>query len=190
MVGEIVSRIIAFQNGFVFERYRAACSPRSAVSSDFIHFAVSGSSTDANPSKYARETVLNCTGVSYVPIFATAAARCTTALSLIGKDAWPDGPVAIISTFTGTFSLAATATNCTFPSFNSTWPPSFSENPQAILSQCFSTANFIPSSPPASSSASERKIRSRVNRIPDRFTAMNTARFAMVMPLSSIAPRP
>ena len=40
-------------------------------------------------------------------------------------------------------------------------PPSFSANPAAILSQCFSTANFIPSAPPSSSSPSARRITSR-----------------------------
>ena len=92
-----------------------------------------------------RVTELNCTGVSYAAIFAIAAARCATGLSLRGTEACPEVPVAITSTFTAS-PFRSPGRRCTGfcrPSAT-TWPPSLSAKPEAILSQCFSTANFIP----------------------------------------------
>jgi len=51
MVGEMVSRIMAFHMGLASARTRVACSPRSGVSIERIHLAISGSSSGAIPSK-------------------------------------------------------------------------------------------------------------------------------------------
>ena len=92
--------------------------------------------------------------------------------------------------FPATFSLACTPTYCTFPFFRKTFPPSLIENPAANLSQYFAIRILMFASPPFSSSAVARKITSRVKRGFARFSAMNAAKFAASIPLSSIAPRP
>jgi len=62
IVGAIVSRSMAFQSGLVFESTLCACSPRSDVSSDRIHFPTSSSSSGASPSKYLLTIAVKCTG--------------------------------------------------------------------------------------------------------------------------------
>ena len=161
MVGAIVSRIIAFQSGLTSDTTRCACSPRSGVSIERIHFAISSSSSGAMPSKYRRTIAVKCTGAEYVPIFAMAAAKCTTGLSFVGCDAWPEVPRAITATFADTFSLACTPMYWTLPFFMKTLPPSLMANPAANLSQYFAMSVRMLASPLPSSSAVARKITSR-----------------------------
>ena len=53
---------IALHAGFASEITRAACSPRSDVSSERIHFPTSSSTSGASPSKYRRVTAVKCGG--------------------------------------------------------------------------------------------------------------------------------
>jgi hypothetical protein len=46
----------------------------------------------ASFSKYVRVVSLSQMGVCQVPSFSTAAARCVTALSILGTDTWPEVP--------------------------------------------------------------------------------------------------
>src|SRR5579859_1015509 len=126
----------------------------------------------------------------YAPILATAAARWRTAFSLVGTEPCPEGPRAITATSTGTFSLACTATYCTLPFFRTTLPPSLMAKPAANLSQYFAMSILMLASPPCSSSAVARKITSRFRWMFERFKAMNAARLAVNIPLSSMEPRP
>ena len=67
-------------------------------------------------SKDVRVVSLRRIGVSHVPIFSTALARCVTALSRRGVEPWPEVPVAISRTRRGTFSVVAIWTVRTRPS--------------------------------------------------------------------------
>src|SRR3984893_311951 len=190
MVGATVSRIMEFHSGLASETTFWACSPRSSESSTRIHLPSSSGSMAASCSKYLRTIVVKCAGAEYAPILATAADRCTTALSFVGREACAEVPCATTMTFMATFSLACTATYCTLPFLRKTSPPSFNAYPAANLSQYLEIRILMLASPPCSSSAVARKMTSRFKRALERFRAMNAARLATSILLSSMEPRP
>src|SRR5258705_13831116 len=63
-------------------------------------------------------------GVCHVPSLATAADRCTRALSMRGIEACPDVPFTTSRTRRGTFSVVVTSTTATPPFLSVARPPS------------------------------------------------------------------